>query len=534
MKWYAIAPVIFAALSLYVGIYHLWLFHNRRNDRVNLSFGITAIFMALACLFTSFQYNAPTIEASLWPMKLNFATLALFAIAFLYFIYVLLEKPLNKFFYITSVLNATQSAVLIFLESPLTISVEGAEPKVVEWMDIVYNEAQTGIILDIWFLMVFIIMGYSQYLLIQKYRSGSRYLLPAVVSIIVFFICSISDILILQRVYSFMYLFEWGFTTIIVNMAYTLLNKFIALYGEVEQQKISLNQYAGQLEEKNKVQAELNQAFKRFVPHEFINFLDKNSITEVKLGDQVQKKMTVLFSDIRSFTTLSESMSPEENFNFINSYLSRMGPIIRKHGGFIDKYIGDALMALFPNSAQDAVHAAIDMQKELVQYNQHRLSQNYESIEIGIGIHFGSLMLGTIGESERMEGTVISDAVNLASRLESATKSIGASIIISDEVKQEINGAVESDDIDIRHLGVIKVKGKKNLITLYEVFTGDPEELKTEKLKNKDTFEKAIDYFISKEYVKAREALINISNISGSDRVISSYLKKLERIEAID
>ncbi|HEY9666758.1 MAG TPA: response regulator, partial [Coleofasciculaceae cyanobacterium] len=118
--------------------------------------------------------------------------------------------------------------------------------------------------------------------------------------------------------------------------------------------------------------AQLNITYSRFVPREFLRFLGHDSILNVRLGDQVQKEMTILFSDIRNFTTLSEEMSPKENFDFINSYLSRVGPVIRQHRGFIDKYIGDAVMALFPEAAEDALQAAINMQKQVVSYNEHR------------------------------------------------------------------------------------------------------------------------------------------------------------------
>ena len=115
-------------------------------------------------------------------------------------------------------------------------------------------------------------------------------------------------------------------------------------------------------------------------------------------------------------------MSPKQNFDFINEYLSQMGPIIRRHNGFIDKYIGDAIMALFPDDADRAVQAAIDMQKQVQLYNVYRQQNHLEPIAIGIGLHSGELMLGTIGEEERMESTVISDAVNLASRIEGLTR----------------------------------------------------------------------------------------------------------------
>jgi CheY-like chemotaxis protein len=141
----------------------------------------------------------------------------------------------------------------------------------------------------------------------------------------------------------------------------------------------------------------INLAYARFVPHQFLQFLSKESILDVQLGDQVQKEMSILFSDIRSFTTLSESMTPEDNFKFINTYLSRMEPVIIQHNGFIDKYIGDAVMALFGGGADEAVKAGIDMLYQLEEYNEHRKKKGHKPISIGIGINTGSLMLGSVG-----------------------------------------------------------------------------------------------------------------------------------------
>jgi two-component system sensor histidine kinase ChiS len=131
-------------------------------------------------------------------------------------------------------------------------------------------------------------------------------------------------------------------------------------------------------------------------------------------------------------------MSPKDNFDFINAYLGRVSPVIRKHHGFIDKYIGDAIMALFPENADDAVQAAIEIHRQLVKFNQEREQFSLQPIKIGIVLHIGTLMLGTIGEEKRMEGTVISDAVNLASRLEGLTKMYGASILVSEAFLNEL------------------------------------------------------------------------------------------------
>ena len=209
-----------------------------------------------------------------------------------------------------------------------------------------------------------------------------------------------------------------------------------------------------------------NTAIERFVPQAFLTMIGKPSIVSVSLGDNTRKEMTVLFSDIRNFTTLSEQMTPDENFDFINVYLARMGPVIREHHGFIDKYIGDAIMALFENP-DDALRAALAMVGALEGFNAARLAKGQEPVGIGVGLNTGSLMLGTIGEQNRMDGTVISDAVNLGSRIESLTKIYKVGILISQYTYERL---ADPAAYDIRPIDVVVVKGKTQPVTVYEVF----------------------------------------------------------------
>jgi predicted ATPase/class 3 adenylate cyclase/GAF domain-containing protein len=238
--------------------------------------------------------------------------------------------------------------------------------------------------------------------------------------------------------------------------------------------------------------AELNQAYQRFVPSQFLQFLEKSSIIDVKLGDQVQLEMSVLFSDIRDFTTLSERMTPEDNFKFINAYLSRMEPAIVENHGFIDKYIGDAIMALFRGEADNAVKAGIAMLYLLDEYNQNRANSGYQPIKIGMGINTGSLMLGTVGGQNRMDGTVISDAVNLASRVERLTKNYGVSLLITEETYTRL---LHPNDYAIRIIDTVKVKGKSQPVTVYEVFETDSPEIKQGKLATRETFTEALSLY---------------------------------------
>ncbi|MCP2727159.1 response regulator [Limnofasciculus baicalensis] len=268
--------------------------------------------------------------------------------------------------------------------------------------------------------------------------------------------------------------------------------------------------------------SKINIAYSRFVPQEFIRFLERESIIDVCLGDQVQKNMSILFADIRNFTTFSEGMTPKENFDFINAYLKRVGPIVRKYNGFIDKYIGDAIMALFPRSVDDGFQAAIEMQKQVSIYNIERQESGYPPLAIGIGLHSGSLMLGTIGEEERMETTVISNAVNLASRLEGLTKIYGASILVSEHTLFSLE---EEYSCNYRFLGRVQVKGKKDLVGVFEVFDADPDNLKELKSKTKTKFESAIILYHQENFARAYKIFEQILEVNPQDQATKLYLR---------
>ena len=130
-----------------------------------------------------------------------------------------------------------------------------------------------------------------------------------------------------------------------------------------------------------------------------------------------KKEMTVLFCDVLGFTLLLEQLTPAENFQLINEYLSYMEPAITEQGGFIDKFIGDSIMALFPGDADKAVLAGMSMQENMEKFNQTLVKRNVSPLRIDIGMNSGKLILGTLGGKYRMETSVISDAVNIASRI---------------------------------------------------------------------------------------------------------------------
>lgn len=274
--------------------------------------------------------------------------------------------------------------------------------------------------------------------------------------------------------------------------------------------------------------AKINVAYGRFVPHEFLQFLERESIVDVQLGDQVQKEMTVLFADIRSFTSRSERMSPKENFDFLNACLSEVSPVIRKHNGFIDKYIGDAIMALFPQTADDAVQAAIEMQKQVSLYNIYLQKSGEEPITIGIGLHTGSLMLGTVGESQRMETTVIADAVNLASRLEGLTKLYGVDILISEQTLCLLDDA---KNYKYRFLGRVKVKGKTQPVRVFEVYNANLQSMIELKIQTRSEFEEAVELYIEEKFTQAQQVFQQVLQTNQQDGVTQLYIERCKKAQ---
>ena len=287
------------------------------------------------------------------------------------------------------------------------------------------------------------------------------------------------------------------------------------------------NEMAGQIEQYIVKVENMNKAYYRFVPKQFLDFLEKDNITQVKLGDQVQIEMSVLFTDIRDFTTLSEEMTPKETFDFLNEYLSVMEPLISRNSGFIDKYIGDSIMALFVGNVENAIDAAIEMRVALADFNMKRKMENKLPIGSGIGLHTGNLMLGVVGGHGRMEGTVVSDAVNLASRIEGLTKMYGTSIIISQDTLIKIE---DPGRYNYRFLDVVKVKGKKEAVYIFEVLDGEPKKIKQLKIETKAEFGKGLQLYKNKAFDEALILFRKISEINPYDHAAELYIARCKNI----
>jgi len=208
------------------------------------------------------------------------------------------------------------------------------------------------------------------------------------------------------------------------------------------------------------------RSFERFVPRKFLGVIAPEGIEKIQVGNHATRTITILFSDIRGYTSISESSTAIEMFELLNEYLGEMGEAIDAHGGFIDKYIGDAIMALFDDEHADgALRASLAMRERLVAFNARRVAAGKMPIDIGIGLHRGEVVMGAVGFSARIDSTVIGDAVNLASRVEGLTKQYGVDILVTDAVKRALQepGAFRLRMLD----AAAKVKGKDEAVVLH-------------------------------------------------------------------
>jgi class 3 adenylate cyclase/CheY-like chemotaxis protein len=259
----------------------------------------------------------------------------------------------------------------------------------------------------------------------------------------------------------------------------------------------------------------------RFVPREFLRLLARKSLRDVRLGDHVERSMTVFFTDIRSFTSLSESMSPRDNFKFLASFLRNVTPIIRQAGGFVDKYLGDGVLALFPGEPAQAVLAATQVQRQIARYNFGRHLAGYRQVRVGIGLHYGTLMLGTIGTADQMQTTVISDAVNVASRLEGMTKTFDVNVVVSGSVV----AALPSDHpFKLRGLGSVTAKGKAESIEVFECYDTDPDEVAALKTTLMPQWDAGMAAFREGKLIRAGRIFARIVELNPSDTV-ATYVR---------
>jgi class 3 adenylate cyclase len=279
------------------------------------------------------------------------------------------------------------------------------------------------------------------------------------------------------------------------------------------------------LDRSNQSLEAVNRAIRRFVPFEFLDLLRKESIQDIERGDHVQLEVAVLFTDIRGFTSLSEKMTAAETFDFVNDYLGKIQPAIQQHKGVVGTYLGDGIMAVFPTGTDDAVASCISQFEELERFNQEQIQNGMAPIEVGMGINTGPLMLGTIGGEDRIDCTIIGDAVNLAARVEGMTKMYGARLILTESAVAALE---RPGDWTLRELDRVLAKGKKEPVAIFEVLEAASAEDRTQKGAALEPYQRGLESFRRGELQEARQCFIQCQSLAPEDRVITIYLERCE------
>lgn len=311
----------------------------------------------------------------------------------------------------------------------------------------------------------------------------------------------------------------WSSANLVLPVASGLLLTLL-LYG--------LNMSWGYFVE-TRTKRQFTDLFGQYVPPELVDEMAKNPESYSMEGRN--EELTVIFADIRSFTTLSEGMDPKELTHLMNDYLGAMTDVIRRNRGTLDKYIGDAIMAFWgapvsdPENARHALLTALSMQTRLRELAQPFKAKGWPELHIGIGVNTGMMTVGDMGSPVRKAYTVMGDAVNLASRLESLTKEYGVGIVVGEETRGRV------PDVSFRELDRVKVKGKDESVAIYEPL-GLTAELSAAILEELKLWQHALRLYRAQDWDQAELQLYNLSQRSPGCRLYSLYAERIVALRA--
>lgn len=290
-----------------------------------------------------------------------------------------------------------------------------------------------------------------------------------------------------------------------------------------------LDDYSGSIKKIEDLSVEMkliNKSLIRFVPDQIVELLNKKSIIDVKLGDNVELTMPILSIDIRSFTHTAEKLTPNQVFELLNEYFALVAPVVRKYNGVITKYLGDGFFALFPDGADSALSCGIAIQKVIT--DNTIAAPNSSPLRIGIGIDMGDILLGTIGNSTRMDSIIISNSYHVAEVLQESTKKYSSCIIISDRIYEALSDGSEHY---IRPIQRIKNSSSKETF-LYEVYDCDDDLIRDLKYSTQYYMEIALKTLSAQGVEAAGKYFDKVLDIFPNDSVALYYKKMFEKINA--
>lgn len=490
-KKLALEFFIIGALML-IGLYQIGLSFIRKEDFSSFYFGLFCFMMGINSLFIGsvfIHYIFPSMSWH-WVSRLEYISMY--------------SMPLLFFLFINSLFPGYVRRSLPIILTALTLAAS---------LFICFTYKKTfGVLLEFLLLMLVVMTFFVIRIVLKAIKDKKHGSRNALWGIIILFVFTLNDVFYgLELIKTGTYR-QYGLLIFVVIQSLNIAYIFSEAFNDVKKltQNLKLT----------------NISLTRFVPEAFLRFLGKKDILSVQLGDQKKADMTILFVDIRSFTTLSEKLSPKDNFHFINSYLGKVSPVIRLYNGFVDKYIGDAIMALFPNKSDDAIHAAQGILLELQKYNIQLSKEGVNVIRVGMGLHTGSVMLGTVGEEQRMDTTVISDTVNLAARLEGLAKIFDLQILTTLSTVEKLNQKYIFS-YRIIHRG--RVKGKHEPVTLVEIIHEATDPLFEQKKTTAALYATAMNLYGQGKMAEALVQFTLVAEVLPADKPTLYYLQLCKR-----
>ena len=276
-------------------------------------------------------------------------------------------------------------------------------------------------------------------------------------------------------------------------------------------------------------QREVTRQQARFVPREFLESLGKTDLADVALGQYVEKTMSVMFSDLRRFTNLVESLGARAIVEVLNDYFTAMEEPIVARGGFIDSFNGDEIMALFGGTVDQAVRAAVDMQRALARFNERGAGTDRPVLKMGVGVNTGPLLLGIVGGLDRIKCGVVGDSVNLASRIERLTRQYDAAAIVGESTWLAL---ADRSAFTARRLDRVIVKGAEHPVTLYEILDAESEPARELKERSRATWERAFDAYFARDFEDALVLCAECLALSPRDRLPMMLANRCARYQA--
>ncbi len=417
---------------LAMGMYFISLFMFHRDEWASLYLGLLCMVFALRILcYDEFILRdiLPAVS-SIWQFKLGYLTFSLAPPLFMAFVRALYpDLTWRPAVYGITVISVGYALLNLFT-APLFFT------SVLHYFQMFVGAA------GIYLIGIILVAAFQK-------REGASLFLSG---FIVFFLVVVRDILLANRYMEGLFLGHFGVLGIIFAMSLLLVRRFTGAFGALEKAATALEK--------------TNQSLSRFVPNDFLKYLDKHSITEISLGDNVKRRMCVMFVHLGVDLPMMQIEKRINLLELLNETLLQINPLIQKYHGFIDKYLVEGVMVLFPEEGEPVIRCALEMQAALDHCNRKRKILDLPLIKFAAGIHRGELMLGTIGETERMDGTVISDVVNMACRLESFASAKDVPIIVTEVFLTDIPADAPFELIS--H-GQVHLRGKERPIELYEV-----------------------------------------------------------------